>query len=203
MSKIMTEPTVQGLEPIVETVAPNPFDPETLRVTGNVDTIGAEKLLLRIPVRKPSKQEFFRVNTNPEFRLPCAILELKVEREFYLVTPNALHILAEDVRQVELLLCVNRQNGLFFWPLPMPNPDGRTLSWHESARDAAKVAEDSWIRMVANMSEGIYLIFRASAPIPDPSWPEKSMQELLELAFKDGKLVDSKDHPVVQQLYGG
>jgi hypothetical protein len=29
------------------------------------------------------------------------------------------------------------------------------------------------------------------------------MAELLKLAFKDGRLIDSEDHPVVKQLYGG
>ena len=87
-------------------VAPDPFDPDSLRVTGDVNAIGAEKILLRIPVRKPSKQEFFRVTTNPQYRLLCAILELEdgMSRDFHLVTPAALHFIDEDVRHVELLL---------------------------------------------------------------------------------------------------
>ena len=32
--------------------APNPFDPEGLRITGDVNSVGAEKVLLRIAVRK-------------------------------------------------------------------------------------------------------------------------------------------------------
>jgi hypothetical protein len=192
----------RGARPVSPDSAPNPFNPDSLRITGDVNAVGAEKLLVRLPVRKPTRQEFFRVHVDPEFRLPCAILEIKEEREFYLVTPAALPALAEDVRHVELRLCLNRQGAPFMWPVPMPGPDGRTNSWHESAREAANLAEKSWIRMVAAMAEGSYSIYIATGTIPDPRWPEKSFEELLELAFKDGKLIDSADHPVVQQLNG-
>ena len=182
---------------------PNPFDPDSLRITGDVNSVGAEKLLVRLPVRKPTKQEFFRVRVDADYRVQCATLEIKEQREFYLVTPEALPVLSEDVRHVELRLCINRQGSPFLWPVPMPGPDGRTNSWHQTARDAANLAESKWIRMIAVMAEGGYSIYHATGPIPDPQWPEKTFQELLELAFKDGKLIDSENHPVVQQLNGG
>jgi hypothetical protein len=186
----------------INTPAPNPFDPDSLRITGDVNSVGAEKLLVRLPVRKPTKQEFFRVRVDAEYRLPCAILEIKEEREFYLVRPEALPALAEDIRQVELRLCLNRQGAPFMWPVPMLGSDGRTNSWHESAREAANLAENSWIRMIAVMAEGGYSIYRSTGTIPDPQWPAKTFQELLQIAFKDGKLIESEDHPVVQQLNG-
>ena len=194
------EPQTDEVGPV-----PDPFDPNSLRVSGDVNAIGAEKVLIRIAVRKPSKQEFFRVTIDPVYRLPCAILELEdgMSRDFHLVTPAALHLIDEDVRHVELLLCQNRQNVNFFWPLPMPSPDGRTNSWHASARKAANLAEADWIRMVANTSEGGYSVYKATGSIPDPQWPEKTMPELLKLACKDGRLIDSEDHPVIKQLYGG
>ena len=182
--------------------APNPFNPDSLRITGDVNAVGAEKLLVRLPVRKPTKQEFFRAHVGPEYRLPCAVLELKEEREFYLVTPEVLLALAEDVRHVEPRLCQNRQGASFMWPVPMPGPDGRMNSWHVNAREAANHAEKEWIRMIAVMTECSYSIYRAIGTIPDPQWPEKTFQELLQLAFKDGKLIDSEAHPVVQQLNG-
>ena len=187
---------------VINAPAPNPFDPDSLRITGDVNTVGAEKLLVRLPVRKPTKQEFFRVHVDTAYRLPCAVLEFKEEREFYLVTPEALPALAEDVRHVELRLCQNRQGASFMWPVPMPGPDGRSNSWHENAREAANLAENSWIRMIAVMAEGGYSIYRATGAIPDPQWPEKTFQQLLQLAFKDGKLIDSEGHPIVQQLNG-
>jgi hypothetical protein len=183
--------------------APDPFDPRKLRVAGDIAAVGAEKILTRLLVRKPNKQEFFRVNPDPEMRLACAILDLKEEREgIYLVAPDIIPLLAEDVRQVDLRLCLNRQGVAFLWPVPMPGPDGRSNSWHESAREAAALAEASWIRMVASMSEGAYTVFRATGPIPSPEWPELTLRKVLELGFKDGRLIDTADHPILRQLRG-
>ncbi len=56
--------------------------------------------------------------------------------------------------------------------------------------------------MIAVMAEGGYSLYRATGTIPDPEWPEKAMAELLQLAFKEGKLIDSENHPMVQQLNG-
>lgn len=193
----MTDATNETLKP-----APNPFDPESLRITGDVNTVGAEKLFIRLPVRKPNRQEFFRVYADLEYRLQCAIVEIKEESEFYLVTPEMVSSLVDDLRHVELRLCRNRQGVLFLWPVPMPGPEGRTNTWHESAREAASQAEDGWIRMIAAMAEGSYSLHRATVAIPDPEWPDETMTELLQLAFKNGKLIDSEDHPIVQQLYG-
>ena len=181
---------------------PNPFDPEKLRISGDIHQVGAERLLLRIPVRKPSKQEFFRVNPAPRFRLTCAILELKDEREFHLVTPDFVQAIPEDIRHVELRLCVSRQGTIFLWPVPMAGPDGRTNTWHESAREGAQQAEIDWVRLVASMSEGCYTIYRALGDIPEPKWPDKSLQELITLAFGGGRLIDSVDHPVIRRLNG-
>jgi hypothetical protein len=186
----------------IDRVPPNPFDLDNLRVTGDVTSIGAEKILTGLQVRKPNRQEFYRINPDPDYCLPCAILELKEEREHYLVTPGAVSILSGELRFVEMRLCKNRQGALFLWPLPLPDADGRINSWHESAREAAELAKNSWVRMVANMSAGGYDVYKATGSIPDPEWPKMTFQELLELAFKGGKLIDSEDHPVVKQLYG-
>ena len=88
--------------------APNPFNPDSLRITGDVNAVGAEKLLVRLPVRKPTRQEFFRVHVDPEFRLPCAILEIKEEREFYLVTPAALPARSHSAISIPLMMVVGK-----------------------------------------------------------------------------------------------
>jgi hypothetical protein len=184
-------------------ITPSPFDLDALRVTGSINTIGAKPIFYNIAVRKPNKQEFFRVNTDPEYSFQCGILELKDEREHYLVTPNMIPEMAEDVRVVELTLCTSRQGVPFLWPIPMPDETGRLNPWHQSAREASEFARKKWIRMIADMSAGSYSLHEASAKIPDPEWPDKTMRELIEIAFKNGRLIDSPDHPVIVQLRGG
>ena len=68
----------------------NPFDPAALRLDQSyADTVGVKKLLTTVPVRKPNRQDFVRVHPDPTFRLtPAAIIEVKEDREVYLVTPS-------------------------------------------------------------------------------------------------------------------
>ena len=70
--------------------APNPFDPAALRLDQSyADTVGVKKLLTTVPVRKPNRQDFVRVHPDPAYRLtPAAIIEVKEDREVYLVTPE-------------------------------------------------------------------------------------------------------------------
>jgi hypothetical protein len=101
-----------------------------------------------------------------------------------------------------LTTCINRQGNLFLWPVPLPSGDGREIAWHTTAREAAALAEKVWIRLVANTNAAAYDIYEASALIPEPEWPDHNLQELLRVAFGNGRLIDSLEHPLVKQLRG-
>jgi hypothetical protein len=64
----------------------DPFDPASLRLDQTfTDGTAVKKLITTIPVRKPSRQDFVRVHSDPAYRLsPAAIIELKDDREVYL-----------------------------------------------------------------------------------------------------------------------
>ena len=51
------------------------------------------------------------------------------------------------------------------------------------------------------MNLGAYEIWESTASLPDPRWPELSLQELLRTAFKDRYIADLQ-HPVLQRLRG-
>jgi hypothetical protein len=42
----------------------------------------------------------------------------------------------------------------------------------------------------------------APASLPDPIWGDIEFSELLRLAFGNGKLIDSLEHPVIRSLQG-
>jgi hypothetical protein len=64
----------------------DPFDPASLRIDPNGEAgSGVKKVLVHVGVRKPHRQEFFRTHPDREFRETLAILDLKEERETYLV----------------------------------------------------------------------------------------------------------------------
>jgi len=184
--------------------APNPFgDLSAFRLDQSyADTVGVKKLLTTVPVRKPGRQDFVRVHPDPMFRLtPAATIEVKEDREIYLVTPTMAQVLPGEFSTVTLFTAINRQGTLHIWPVKLPNPDGRQNEWHRSAAEAAERAMRKWVRVTSSMSLGAYEIFEASGELPDPVWPECSFQEILKIAFRD-RIVDRPDHPLVQKLQG-
>jgi len=182
----------------------NPFeDLSALRLDQSyTDTVGVKKLLTTVPVRKPGRQEFVRVHPNPKYRLtPAAIIEVKEDREVYLVTPSMAQSLPGEFSTASLYLTITRQGVVLLWPVKLPGPDGKHNEWHRSAAEAAERAMGKWVRVTSSMSLGAYEMFEASADLPDPVWPDISFEEILKIAFGD-RLVDSPDHPLVQRLRG-
>jgi hypothetical protein len=181
----------------------NPFDPASLRLDPSyVDTIGVKKLLTTVPVRKPNRQDFVRVHPDPMYRLTlAAIIEIKEDREIYLVAPSLVQALPNEFVPAIIFTAISRQGVPFLWPVKLPGPDGKENEWHRSAREAAEMAKDAWVRITANMSLGAYELFEARGDLPDPEWPENSFQEILRIAFKE-RFVDSLDHPLIRRLQG-
>ena len=71
------------------------------------DTVGVKKVLNTVPVGKPNKQDFVRVHPDPEFRLsPAALIELKDDRELYLVTPTMAMNLPGEFSPCSLFLAI-------------------------------------------------------------------------------------------------
>ena len=166
------------------------------------DTVGVKKILNTVPVGKPNKQDFIRVNPDPEFRLsPAALIELKDDRESYLVTPTMAANLPGEFSPCSLFLAINRQGILRVWPVKLPGGDGKINPWHQSAAEAAEHAMSCWVRVTANMSLGAYELFEATGNLPEPVWPEHSFPEILKIAFR-GRVVDSPEHPLVLKLQG-
>jgi hypothetical protein len=181
---------------------PDPFDPANLRLDQSfVETAGVKKLLTTVPVRKPNRQDFVRVHRDPTYRMPCALIELKEERETYLLTPAISRELRGEFFIANIYTAINRQGVVFLWPVKTPGSDGKQSDWTRSAAEAATTALDRWIRISPNMSLGAYEITVAESPIADPEWPKHPFRDLLKIGFGD-RLVDRLDHPLIARLRG-
>ncbi len=155
---------------------------------------------LEVPLRRPNKEQFFRVH--PENRLDVMFAELKSERESFIVLGAEVEsVLIELITPARLFQCVTRQGDSIIWPAKLPVDGGRRDAWRETALLAAEAAEENWIRVHANMPLGAYAIARALEDLGDPKWPAMSFAELLKVALRD-RIVDSMDHPLVRQHLG-
>jgi hypothetical protein len=77
---------------------------------------------------------------------------------------------------------MTRQGVLLLWPLKLPT-DGPGRSWAETARQAAELAKTKWARVVPDMGLDGYRIFMAEGSLPEPEWPDKPLDEILQIAF--------------------
>lgn len=195
------EPVDQNSEPTA--INSDPFDPAQFAAASTVQgNVGVMKELVTCPVRKPNRQEFVRTHPDAEYQLRTQILEIKAEHETYLVLPTLAAEIPGETRQVTLRLTVSRQGAVFLWPVPDPSIDGRENPWGSSARTAAAKAEENWVRMVANMPQGAYDVFVAPGSLGTPVWPDKSLRDILTIAFGEKFIIRDAGHPVIKQLMG-
>jgi len=178
------------------------FDLESLRVSQDfVKDSGVKKLLTTVPVRKPNRQDFVRVHPDSSYVLDTMLLNLKEERETYLVAPTFWDEIPQELTFTRLALAANRQKVIFLWQLRLPDSSGKTDAWSLSALEAYEEAKRRWVRVSANMSLGAYEIYEALGELSDPEWPEESMTQIINIAFRNS-FIDSVDHPVLRRLRG-
>jgi hypothetical protein len=182
---------------------PGKFDLASLRLPQNfTETVNVKKLLTTVPVRKPGPQDFVRVHPGQNYRDNFAMIELKDDREMYLIHGHdLLGELAGEYVTVTLFTAITRQNVVFLWPVRLPDPDGKQMEWHRSMREAAETAMGRWVRVKAKMSLGAYEITAAESIMAEPEWPKEPFTELLRIGFRN-RLIDTIDHQVIKNLRG-
>lgn len=193
----------QNLAALTDSVAPTTgFDLAALRLPANYGaTLGVTKLLNNVLVGKAKKSVFFRTHNDESMAVAVMILELKDTRETYVVMPNVAQELNDLVRPVQLFTVMDRQNNISLVPVPLPGEDGTRNPWHESLAQAVELAKKKWLRISANMAVGGYDVYVAEGELPEPEWPEHTIDEIVQVAFR-GKIISSLKHPVVQTLLG-
>jgi hypothetical protein len=199
----MTKPELKTIDVTLSTVTtPDPFDLDSLCLSQDfIENAGVKKLLKTIPARKPNPQDFVRVHPNPEHRRNILCVDLKDDREHFLVRQEIARQLIGETVMKTIFTAINRQGVLFMWPVTIPPPDGKQLEWWRSQREAAELAMNRWVRVKANMSLGAYEMFEAEGVMADPKWPDLPFMELLRIAFRD-RMIDRVDHPVIKRLRG-
>jgi hypothetical protein len=184
--------------------APGKYDPRRLRLSAAAgEQPVTKKVITSIPVAKPNKQVYVRVHPGEDFRLNAALIELKESRHIYLVIPELVPELEGEITHATLFTGTTRDGNLFLWPVKLPESEGRSNSWNESAMEAASRAMTKWVRVVANMGVGAYEYYEATGNLGDPAWPgDLSFEDILGIAFKNDRLIESLEHPLIQRLRG-
>lgn len=186
--------------------AANPWSREALRVDNRAfaDVVAVKTHQHSIPVDKPTAECWFRVHPDPEFSLQTYVLQLKDDhhRGTYLVSPDLWPHLTgnKSFRLVRLALCITRQDSLRIWPLRLPGPDGREDAAMVSALAVAEQAKSEWTQLF--WRDGAYQSNTTDLELPEPNWPDRSFDELLDLAFRKSR-IKSLDDPILRHLLRG
>jgi hypothetical protein len=178
------------------------LDLDAMRLPSDFGAIaGVQKVLTTVPVRKPSPQAFVRVHPDVDWSMVVAVVEMKDDNDAYLVLPALYPALAQESRVKQMYTGITRDGNLFMWLVNMPGSDGRIDTWSQSAHAGANLAKTHWVRMKSNRDIGAYEVLQATNLKDEPSWPELSFKEVVNLAFRD-KVIDSLDHVVIRRLRG-
>jgi hypothetical protein len=187
------------------------FDIERARVPQDFSESAAVKRhLVEVMVDKPSSEWYVRTRAEADFRLTSRLLRIKeggTMRGFYWIHPDAIdglvaiRAVAQKINTYWLFTGISLSGRVFLWPIAGPGPKGEMNSWHAAALEAAQLAQTEWIRVEADMARGGYDVLKAEAKMPEPNWPDKSLQELIKLGFRH-RLIDTPDHPVIRKLRG-
>lgn len=182
----------------------DPFDIDALRANPLQD-LNTEKMLTTVPVRRPGKTEFVRVHRSDDYSIDCYLFERKPEggdRETFWVAPPVRFEITEGLTLVRLCAAITKSGVTFLWPARLPSAEANSgQQWHVSALEAVDVAKDQWIRVFGNKALGAYEIVRALGDFGEPKWPDKTLKELITIAFKD-RIITSLDHPALKELRG-
>lgn len=198
---------------INETVEENPSKPVEKRPILSVanlrlpPTFGKQgafvKEVMRIQVGKPNQNSFFRVSNDPEMFLETYLVRLKERNENYIVSPDLWEqlLMEPTFKPYRIVVGVTRQGTPFLWPLKLPGPDGKLDDWSQAALEIAEISKTHWTRMISNMEAGSYEAFHPANCQIQPVWPNKTLQELVDLGFK-GRIITNMDHAVLRELRG-
>jgi hypothetical protein len=163
--------------------------------------LALNKQPVNTPVRRPNKQSFFRVHPNAEMHINTMVLKLENEDQFYLIDKPLWASLDRELVRMRLYFAITREGDVFFWPVRLPGEDEHLDSWNASAHVIAQQATTSWVRKVSNRHLGAYEVISAAGDFGEPDWPERSLDEWLDLAFKD-RFIEELNHPLLKKLRG-
>jgi hypothetical protein len=145
----------------------DPFDLESIKARPeDYGTITTKKMPDEIAVGRPNPKAYIRVHPDHHIDLPLVIDKAKDQHA--LVMPSARALLPDDIVICTVFLYVTTDGKPGLWPIPISDN-----AWHESAFEAAREAEHTWLRVIPKTGRsGHYAIKKAEGEIDPPEWPK-------------------------------
>jgi hypothetical protein len=103
------------------------------------------------------------------------------------------------MKKVVLVPYVNRRGTLFFWAVTTTDRG----DWHNSAMQIVHCARDRWVRVGSDQERQCYVAYIAVGTYGDPQFPDRTLNELLDIAFSGNRYIDNLGHTAIRDLVSG
>lgn len=151
-----------------------------------------------IPVRTPDRQWWFRCHREPTMSVPVDLLIVKSgpDEGTYFLDPEVEFPDELDQYVVPALLtrAITHDGTEFFFLAKQSDKAPK-----QSTRRVVHEARKAWIKMQWNKTTKAYDFQYARQLRREPVWSDKTLDELLEMAFGEN-LITRRDHEVVNRL---
>jgi hypothetical protein len=159
---------------------------------------GEGKIQTKLEVRTPNKKAWYRAHRDAEFQIPVDLLVIEGGRDegVWLLEPDVEfpEELSQHTVPALLTRCITSDGTEFLFLAKQTEKSPRS-----STRRLIAEAREKWIQSSWNGNSKSYDFRYASQLRREPVWPEKTIDELLELAF-DGYIINHSAHEVVNRL---
>jgi hypothetical protein len=160
--------------------------------------------LHRIPVGRP--KDFFRTVPDLSYRQRVEMYRHRPDNgdeEYFLIGPDLREQIPEAYPCL-LVTVVDRFGSPRLWPIRQPGEDGKDNVCWQTARNAARVGLDFWVRAVfVNLGRGYEDRRAEEGYAPDPDFSGlQPFDKLVEIGFNGGRIIRGRSHPIYRALFG-
>jgi hypothetical protein len=156
------------------------------------------KIQTKLEVRTANKKWWYRAHREAEFQIAVELLVIEGGRDegVWLLEPDVEFSdeLSQHIVPAILTRCITSDGTEFLFLAKQTEKSPRS-----STRRLVTEARERWIQSTWNGNSKSYDFRYASQLRREPTWPVKTMDELLDLGF-DGYIINNPNHEVVNRL---
>lgn len=154
-----------------------------------------------IPIGRRDDQTWIQFHSEWMFRLNC--IKRKADKTYFVVERKALPYCKEWVKPYKFFVGITSSNSIYLLDIPEETEDEKAFgrSWHESAQQTVIAGRQGWIKVISNRSAGGYDVKYPEGNLGEPTWPDITLEEILNIAFRD-RIIKDEEHKLIKDLRG-